>query len=152
MAKVLEFQVQYQSFQWQSGLIFLRIDCFDLQPRDWTHVSCLVGGFFTPEPPGNPYLYNTLSTCLVPQSCLTLCDPMECNPPGFSLHGDSPENTRVGCYALLQGIFPTQGLNPGLLHCRWTLYCLSHERSPYNTLNKVNFKKVHSLLLRFCES
>ena len=34
-------------------------------------------------------------------------------------------NTGVGCCALLQGIFPTQGLNPGLPHCRQILYCLS---------------------------
>ena len=39
----------------------------------------------------------------------------------FSVHGDSPgKNTRVGCHALLQGIFPTQGLNPRLPHC-WEL-------------------------------
>ena len=38
--------------------------------------------------------------------------------------------TGVGCHALLQGIFPTQGLNPGLLHCRWILYHLSHQGSP----------------------
>ena len=44
---------------------------------------------------------------------------------------DSPgKNTGVGCYSLLQGIFPTQGLNPGLLHCRQILYCLSHWGSP----------------------
>ena len=44
--------------------------------------------------------------CLVAQSCPTLCDPL----PGSSVHGDSPgKNTRVGCHALLQGIFPTQG-------------------------------------------
>ena len=45
--------------------------------------------------------------CLVTQSCLTLCDPMDCSPPGSSLHGDSPgNNTEVGCHALLQGILP----------------------------------------------
>ena len=65
--------------------------------------------------------------CLVAQSCLTLCDPMDCSPPGSSVHGDSPGKiTGVGDHALLQGIFPTQGLNPGLLHCRQTLYHLSH--------------------------
>ena len=43
------------------------------------------------------------------QSCLTLCDPMDYrNSPG--------QNTGVGSLSLLQGIFPTQGLNPGLLH------------------------------------
>ena len=53
--------------------------------------------------------------CLVTQSCPTLWDPMHCSPPGSSVHGDSPgKNTGVGCHALLQGIFPTQGSNPGL--------------------------------------
>ena len=48
-----------------------------------------------------------------------LSDPMDCSPPGSSVHGDSPgENTGVACHALLQGIFPTQGSNPGLPHCR----------------------------------
>ena len=50
--------------------------------------------------------------CLVAQLCLTLCDPMNCSPPGSSVHGDSP------------------GLNPGLLHCRKILYHLSHHGSP----------------------
>jgi len=38
----------------------------------------------------------------------------------------SGQNTRVGSHFLLQRIFPTQGLNPGLLHCRWILYQLSY--------------------------
>ena len=68
--------------------------------------------------------------CLVAQSCPTLCDPMDCSWPGSSVHGDSPgKNTGVGCYALIQGIFPTQGLNPGLPHCRQILYHLSHQGS-----------------------
>jgi len=36
----------------------------------------------------------------------------------------------VDSHSLLQGIFPTQGSNPGLLHCRWILYQLSHQGSP----------------------
>ena len=69
--------------------------------------------------------------CLVAQSCLTLGDPMDYNPPGASVHGDSPgRNTGVGYHALLQGNFPAQGSNPGLLHCRWILYCLCHHVSP----------------------
>ena len=64
----------------------------------------------------------------VTQSCLTLCDPMNCSPPGSSVHGDSPgKNTRVGCHFFLQGIFPTQGWNPGLPHRRQILYHLSHQ-------------------------
>ena len=65
------------------------------------------------------------------QSCPTLCDPMDCSPPGSSVLRDSPgKTTVVGCHALLQGIFPIQGSNPGLLHCRQILYCLSHQGSP----------------------
>ena len=44
---------------------------------------------------------------------------------------DSPgKNTGMGCHALLQGIFPIQGSNLGLLHCRWILYHLSNQDSP----------------------
>ena len=41
------------------------------------------------------------------------------------------QNTGVGSCSLLQGVFPTQGQNPGLLHCRQILYHLSHQGSPY---------------------
>ena len=54
--------------------------------------------------------------------------------PGSSVHGIL--NTGVGCHFLLQGIFPTQELNPGLPHCRQMLYCLSHQGSPYSSLGK----------------
>ena len=78
--------------------------------------------------------YLPLSTvlCLAAQSCLTLCDPINYSLAGFSVHGiDFPgKNTGVGCHVLLQGIFPTQGSNPGLPHCRWKLYHLSHQESP----------------------
>ena len=77
------------------------------------------------------YVYVHICVCLVAQSCPTLCDPMDCSPPGSSVHGDSPgKNTGEGCHILLQGIFPTQGSNPGLPHCRQILYCLSHQESP----------------------
>ena len=65
------------------------------------------------------FIYILLGAKLL-QSCLTLCDPMDCSPPGSSVHGDSPGgNTGVGCQALLRGIFPTQGSNLCLL-------CLPH--------------------------
>ena len=73
--------------------------------------------------------------CLVTQSCPTLCDLMDCSPPGSPVHGGSPgKNTRVGCHGLLQVIFPTQGSNPSLLHCRQILYQLSHKGIPQNVL------------------
>ena len=70
--------------------------------------------------------------------CLILCNPIASSPPGSSVHGDSPDrNPGVGCHALLRalpggkeesshprGIFPSQGSNPGLLHCRWILHHL----------------------------
>ena len=60
---------------------------------------------------------------LVTQSCLTLCDPIV-------WPWDSPEkNTRVCCHSLFQGIFPTQGSNLGVLHCRQILYHLSYHGS-----------------------
>ena len=44
--------------------------------------------------------------CLVTQSCLILCDPMDCGPPGSSIHGDSPgKNTGMGCHALSSRIY-----------------------------------------------
>ena len=51
------------------------------------------------------------------QSCLMLCDPMDCSPPGSSVHVDSPgKNTEVGCCFLLQAPFPIQESNPHPLH------------------------------------
>ena len=57
------------------------------------------------------------------QSCPTLCDFIVC--PWNSLG----KHTGVGCHSLLQGTFPTQGWNPGLLPRRQTLYQPSHRGS-----------------------
>ena len=69
-----------------------------------------------------------LHECEVTQSCATLCDPMDTRllRPWSSLG----KSTGVGCHFLLQGIFLTQGSNPGLPHCRQMLYRLSHQGSP----------------------
>ena len=70
----------------------------------------------------NICLTSTVVLCLVTQWCPTLY------PPGSSVHGDSPgKNTGMGCHVLLQGIFPTQGSNLNLLHCRRILYHLSNQ-------------------------
>ena len=69
---------------------------------------------------------------LVAQLCLTLCNPMDCSPPGSSVHEIfHAKDTGVGCHFLLQGIFPTQESNLGFLHCRQMLYWLSHQGSPW---------------------
>ena len=53
--------------------------------------------------------YQAFCVCLVAQSCLTLCNPMDCSPPGSFVHGDSPgKNTGVGCHVLL----PNPGIEP----------------------------------------
>ena len=60
--------------------------------------------------------------CLVTQSCLALCDPMDCSTPGTSVLGDSPgKHIGVGCHALIQGFFPTQDSNPGFQCYRWMI-------------------------------
>ena len=121
--------------------------------------------------------------CLVAQSCTTLCNPIDCNPPGSSVHGDffrqeywsglpcpsagdllnpgieprsptlqvdslpseplgNPKNTGMVSLSLFQGIFLTQELNWGLLHCRQILYQLSCQGSP-QALFVVMLPKVH---------
>ena len=53
--------------------------------------------------------------CSVAKSCPTLCDSMDCSPPGSAIHGVSPgKNAGEGCHTLLQGSFPTQGSSPAL--------------------------------------
>ena len=66
-------------------------------------------------------------------------------PYGLNQYTDL--NIGMGCHFLLQGVFPTQGLNPSPLHCRQILYRLSHQESPLNhlwitdnTKNDVNMK------------
>ena len=59
------------------------------------------------------------------------CNPLDCSLLDSSVHGDSlGKNAGVGSHVLLQGIFPTQGLNSDYLHCRQILYSLSHQGSP----------------------
>ena len=107
------------------GCHFLSLSRGSSLPRDRTHISpALVGKFFATVLPGYAVL------CLVTQLFLTLCDPMDCSQPGSSVHGGSPgKNTGPRCCALLQGILPNQGLNPGLPLCRHVLYCLTHHGS-----------------------
>ena len=73
---------------------------------------------------------------LVTQLCLTLCDPMDCDPTRLLCPWNSlGKNTGVGCHSLLQGIVPSQGLNPSFLHwqkCRQILYCLRHREALIN--------------------
>ena len=61
-------------------------------------------------------------TSEVTQSCPTLCDRVDCSPPGSSVHGILQARILEWvAISFSRGIFPTQGSNPGLLHCRQTL-------------------------------
>ena len=74
--------------------------------------------------PSKPFCYAILSRSVVSDSL----QPHGLYPTRLLCPWDSPgKNTGVGCHALLQGIFPTQGSNPGLPHCRQILYHLSHQ-------------------------
>ena len=68
--------------------------------------------------------------CSVTKSCPTLCDPMDCSPPGSSVYGISQARMGVSCYFLLQGIFLDQGLDPCLLHWQVDYLPLSHQGRP----------------------
>ena len=120
------------------------------QMRDQTHVFCIgswiLSHWVTGEASicmrslGNPdRLTLEFILCLVAQSCLTL---LLCpwNSPG--------RNTGVGCHALFHGIFPTQGSNPGIPHCRWILYHLSHQGSPSLSCSPV--KSNHQIENQSC--
>ena len=71
-------------------------------------------------------------------------------PGRFLCLWNSPgKNTGVGCHALPQGIFPTQGLNPSLWNCRQVLYHLSHQGSPWkNERNGIKISMPTHLIFR----
>ena len=65
-------------------------------------------------------------------SCSVALQPLGLCPARLLCPWNSPgKNTAVGSHSLLQGIFPTEGLNPGLLHCRQIFYHLIHQASPH---------------------
>ena len=94
---------------------------------------------------------NSTHVCCVQslQSCPTLCDPMDCSPPGSSVHGILQARTRVSCCALLQGIFPTQGLNLRLLpplHWQVVCFCFFFFFTTSNTWEALNSTRIHIFL------
>ena len=67
---------------------------------------------------------------LVAQTCPTLCDPMDCSPPGSSVHGIHQARILEWVAISFSRIFLTQGSNLGLLYCRQVLYHLTYYGSP----------------------
>ena len=81
----------------------------------------------------------------VAQSCPTLGDPMDCSPPGSSIGPwDFPgKSTGVGCHFLFQGIFLTQGSNPGLPHCRQMLLLSEPPGKSYYRKHTCEYTRSH---------
>ena len=112
--------------------------------------SALAGRFLTTEPPGKTCLHfckPCVSECRHAksfQSCLTLCNPMDCSLPGSSVNGDSPgKNTGVSSHDLLQGIFLTQRSKLCLLcllHCRWIIHRWAMREAPLLANCFLNFE------------
>ena len=89
------------------------------------------------------------------QSCLTLCDHMDCSLPGSSVQGilQSGKNTGVGCHALLQGIFLTQGSNLHLLcllHWQVGSLSLAPNEEPIVVTTAINFESNSISLSGYC--
>ena len=94
------------------------------------------------------FVISAICCGLVAQLCLTLCDPMECSPPGSSLHGILQARIQ-GWVAIpfLQGIFPIQGSNLHLQHGKGILYHLSHQ----GALKQSTKKPLSDYIRKFAE-
>ena len=75
------------------------------------------------------------------ESCSVMSDSLRTHGV-YSAWNSPGQNTGVSSLSLLQGIFPTQGWNPGLPHCRWSLCQLNHYQ-PY--FSKINLKKIKAI-------
>ena len=88
----------------------------------WIHQELCLFKYWVPN-------YGIKDQRILSESCLVMSDSLR--PHGLYSSWNSPGHSmEVGSLSLLQRIFPTQGLNPGLLHCRQILYQLSHKGSP----------------------
>ena len=107
----------------------------DLRQLPWSlDAQCLLADLCYPDSP--------LSLPCLPKSRITQQFPpitttILCFPRFLCPWDSSGKNTRVGCHFLLQGIFPNQESNPGLLHCRQILYQLSYKGIPKNSQSKL---------------
>ena len=119
------FSGQWRILEW----VVISFSRGSSQRRDWTWVSLTAGRFFTVWATSKANV-TSLSVCV---SRSVVSDSLW--PYGLPSRLLCPQNspgksTRVGSHSILQGIFLTQGSNPGLPHWRWILYYLSHQGSP----------------------
>ena len=125
--------------------------------RDWNHAFCiraLTGEFFTTsttwEAPQSTM--SCVVLFLVTQSYPTLCNPMDCSQPGFSVRGDSPgNNTWVGCHALLQGDLPNPWIersSPTLQGGLFTIWATREAQEHSSSILNTQYSSSLSLLQR----
>ena len=89
-----------------------------------------------------------MCVCLLAQSCITLCDPIDCSLPSPSVHGILQANVLEWvATSFSREIFLTQGSNPGL-HCRWILSPMSHWGSHKKIVVLLFSRQVISCSLR----
>ena len=102
-----------------------------LNPTSCTYGFCNLGKLPNLSKPVSSFVkcgYRLCTKVLVDQSCLTLYDPMDYSPPGSSTRGILQARILEWVsHSHLPRIFPTRGLNLGLLDCRQILYCLSYQ-------------------------
>ena len=136
------------------------------QPRDQTRVSCLLhwqADSLPPAPPGKPNIVGQ-SVSLVAQSCLTLCDPMNCSMPGFPVHHQLLEFTQTHVPRVIDAIQPSHPLhlllllpsifpsirvfsNESVLGIRWPKYwTFSFSISPSNEYSGLISFRIKDLL------
>ena len=122
VAKVLEFQLQHQSFQWTLRTAYHYV-IKSLYERATRYV--ILTSWYSGKGKIMDLVLSVLGDSVVSNPCQPLKTPWT-GPTRLLCPWDSPgKNAEAGSHSLLQGIFPTQGLNPGLLCCRWILYHLN---------------------------
>ena len=120
--------LQARILEWDA-MLFSRASSW---PRGQTHVSCISGGSFTLSHLGNPNIYHAcyVHTWLL-QSCLILCDPMDCSHQAPLSMGFSRQEYWSGLLCHPPKDLPDPGIKPGSPQCRQILYHLSHQGSFY---------------------
>ena len=116
-------------FQWNAHMLNLHVN---------SHTEHRQINKDTPFIPLKVLFYHKHTEVKVTQSCPTLCNPMD-----YTVHGILQARILEWVvFSFLQGLFPTQGLNPGLLHCRWSLYQLSPKRLGTTVLMATTLKTI----------
>ena len=136
-----QYMVKWPKQLWHVEILsYWLVDSHFQEPLEYSYAVLFARWFTLLETLHSPC--NPGNTRIICVSCSVMSDslwPHGLQPTRLLCPWNSPgKSTGVGCQSLLQGIFLTQGSNPGLLHCRWILYHLSHQGSPmYNVVSAI---------------